>query len=140
MGVNGQACCIALTHFVPLSRGAGAGEHAAGRTAVRPYTPRPQRGRGAGDEGYKNAHTPARSELKRCTLIRSLSHPVGEGTPCADRFGVLKRQLQRWAEASLPHATSGVEPLQPRSALTPARTAPMIASPASGPLNEMVAS
>jgi hypothetical protein len=32
---------------------AGEGERAAERTAVRPYTPRPQRGRGAGGEGEK---------------------------------------------------------------------------------------
>ena len=54
---------FALTPFIPLSRLAGEGERAsgrtavrpytsrpqeraAGRTAVRPYTPRPQRGRG----------------------------------------------------------------------------------------------
>ena len=51
--VNGQACCIALTPFVPLCRGAGEGERAAGRTAVRPYTPLPRSGRGAGGEGEK---------------------------------------------------------------------------------------
>jgi len=56
--VNGQAHCIALTPFVPLSRGAGEGERAAGRTAVRPYTPLPQRGRGAGGEGEKSASVP----------------------------------------------------------------------------------
>ena len=33
---------FALTPFVPPSRGAGEGERAAGRTAVRPYTPRPR--------------------------------------------------------------------------------------------------
>ena len=37
---------FALTPFIPLSRLAGEGERASGRTAVRPYTPRPQRGRG----------------------------------------------------------------------------------------------
>jgi len=37
---------FALTPFTPLSRLAGEGERASGRTAVRPYTPRPQRGRG----------------------------------------------------------------------------------------------
>ena len=41
----------------PRAHSVGEGECAAGRTAVRPYTPRPQRGRGAGGEGYKNAHT-----------------------------------------------------------------------------------
>ena len=51
--VNQQVRCIALTPFVPLSREAGEGERAAGRTAVRPYPPRPQRGRGAGGEGEK---------------------------------------------------------------------------------------
>jgi hypothetical protein len=67
--VNGQARCIALTPFVPLSREAGEGERAAGRTAARSYTPLPQRGRGAGGEGKKWA-PPAHSEPKRCTLIR----------------------------------------------------------------------
>ena len=33
---------FALTPFVPPSREAGEGERAAGRTAVRPYTPRPR--------------------------------------------------------------------------------------------------
>jgi hypothetical protein len=33
---------FALTPFVPPSRGEGEGERAAGRTAVRPYTPRPR--------------------------------------------------------------------------------------------------
>jgi hypothetical protein len=68
--VNGQARCIALTPFVPLSREAGEGERAAGRTAARSYTPLPQRGRGAGGEGKKWA-PPAHSEPKRCTLISS---------------------------------------------------------------------
>jgi hypothetical protein len=44
---------VALTPCVPLSREAGEGEHAAGRTAVRPYTPLPRCGRGAGGEGKK---------------------------------------------------------------------------------------
>ena len=44
--VNGQACLVALTPFVPLSREAGEGERAAGRTAVRPYIPLPQAGEG----------------------------------------------------------------------------------------------
>ena len=66
--VNGQARCIALIPFVPLSREAGEGERAAGRTAARSYTPLPQRGRGAGGEGKKWA-PPAHSEPKRCTLI-----------------------------------------------------------------------
>ena len=39
-----------------------------GRTAVRPYTPRPLCGRGAGGEG-EQAWLPANSEPKRCTLI-----------------------------------------------------------------------
>ena len=43
----------ALTPFVSLSRGAGEGERTAGRTAVRPYTPLPRCGRGAGGEGEK---------------------------------------------------------------------------------------
>jgi diguanylate cyclase (GGDEF)-like protein len=72
--VNRQARCIALTPFVPLSREAGEGERAAGRTAARSYTPLPQRGRGAGGEGKKWA-PPAHSEPKRCTLIR----PQGGG-------------------------------------------------------------
>jgi hypothetical protein len=72
--VNGQARCIALTPFVPLSRLAGEGERAAGRTAARSHTPLPQRGRGAGGEGKKCA-PPAHSEPKRCTLIR----PQGGG-------------------------------------------------------------
>jgi D-alanyl-D-alanine carboxypeptidase len=78
--VNGQARCIALTPFVPLSREAGEGERAAGRTAARSYTPLPQRGRGAGGEGKKWA-PPAHSEPKRCTLISCipLSRPAGEG-------------------------------------------------------------
>ena len=56
--VNGQARCIALTPFVPLSRLAGEGERAAGRTAARSYTPLPQRGRGAGGEGENSASVP----------------------------------------------------------------------------------
>ena len=44
---------VALTPCVPLSREAGEGERAAGRTAVRPYTPLPRCGRGAGGEGKK---------------------------------------------------------------------------------------
>ena len=40
-----------------------------GRTAVRPYTPRLPRGRGAGGEGKKRTRH-ARSEPKQCTLIR----------------------------------------------------------------------
>jgi hypothetical protein len=68
--VNGQARCIALTPFVPLSRLAGEGERAAGRTAARSYTPLPRCGRGAGGEGKKWA-PPAHSEPKRCTLISS---------------------------------------------------------------------
>ena len=72
--VNGQARLFALTPFVPLSRrrergnalqgappcvptplvhSVGEGERAAGRTAVRPYTSRPQRGRGAGVRATK---------------------------------------------------------------------------------------
>ena len=52
--VSRQARCIALTPFVPLSPPCGrGGERAAGRTAVRPYTPLPQRGRGDGGEGEK---------------------------------------------------------------------------------------
>ena len=39
--VNGQARCIALTPLVPLSREAGEGERAAGRTAARSHTPTP---------------------------------------------------------------------------------------------------
>jgi hypothetical protein len=46
-----RACLFALTLCVPLSREAGEGERASGRTAVHPYIPLPQRGRGAGDEG-----------------------------------------------------------------------------------------
>jgi hypothetical protein len=76
--VNGQARCIALTPFVPLSREAGEGERAAGRTAARSYTPLPQRGRGAGGEGKKWA-PPAHSEPKRCTLISSLRFPLFAG-------------------------------------------------------------
>jgi hypothetical protein len=49
---------LPLTPFVPLSRGAGEGERAAGRTAVRPYTPLPRCGRGAGGEGEKSASVP----------------------------------------------------------------------------------
>jgi hypothetical protein len=83
--VNGQARCIALTPFVPLSREAGEGERAAGRTAARSYTPLPQRGRGAGGEGKKWA-PPAHSEPKRCTLISTPTLPArGEGDvppPC----------------------------------------------------------
>jgi hypothetical protein len=33
-----------------------------GRTAVRPYTPLPQRGRGAGGEGCKKYACPARGD------------------------------------------------------------------------------
>jgi hypothetical protein len=81
--VNGQARCIALTPFVPLSREAGEGERAAGRTAARSHTPLPQRGRGAGGEGKKCA-PPAHSEPKRCTLISltSLSRTRARGESC----------------------------------------------------------
>ena len=48
---NRQALPVALTPFVPLSRQRERGK--AGRTAVRPCTPLPQRGRGAGGEGRK---------------------------------------------------------------------------------------
>jgi len=40
-----------------------------GRTAVRPYTPLPPRGRGAGSEGDKKCAYPARSEPKWRTLV-----------------------------------------------------------------------
>jgi hypothetical protein len=56
----------AVRPYTPLPQ-AGEGERAIGRTAVRPYPPRPQRGRGAGGEGEKAcAPTP-------------LAHSVGEG-------------------------------------------------------------
>ena len=61
---------------------AGEGERAAGRTAVRPYTPLPQGGRGAGGEGYTKCAYAVRSELKRCTLI---SCKQGEPNPRAPR-------------------------------------------------------
>ena len=56
--VNRQARLFALTPCVPLAREAGKGERAAGRTAVRLYTPLPQRGRGAGGEGGLYPLTP----------------------------------------------------------------------------------
>jgi hypothetical protein len=49
---------LPLTSCVTLSREAGEGERAAGRTAVRPYTPLPLCGRGAGGEGEKRASVP----------------------------------------------------------------------------------
>ena len=102
--VNGWARLFALTPFVPLSREAGEGERAAGRTTVRPYTPRPRSGRGAGGEGYKNAHTPARSELKRCTLISPLPQG-GRGAGVRAKQHAPSRTQARgiWsAEAELP--------------------------------------
>jgi len=46
----GAPFCPSLP-LAPLSREAGEGECASGRTAVRPYTPLPPCGRGAGGEG-----------------------------------------------------------------------------------------
>ena len=103
--VNGQARLFALTPFVPLSRrrgmgnalqgtppcaptprahSVGEGECAAGRTAVRPYTPRPPRGRGAGGEGEKAVRAPHTVNSSDVPLSALSPSPAGGrgGTRC----------------------------------------------------------
>ena len=74
MGVNGWARRVALTPFVPLSREAGEGERAAGRTAVRPYTPSPARGEG--DYGVrKRSFRPAEADASALQTGLRAAHP-----------------------------------------------------------------
>ena len=89
--VSGQARCIALTPFVPLSPPCGRGGNAL--QGAPPCAPTPLShavGEGMGVRAKKRA-SPAHSELKRCTLISCvpLSCEAGEGD-----YGVRKRSFR----------------------------------------------
>jgi hypothetical protein len=88
---------VALTPFVPLSREAGEG---GGRTAVRPYTPFPLSGRGAGGEGTPTIlprSTIASVQSGSATAQPSKQHTLGvaldyPASDFAERLSQLKAQ------------------------------------------------
>jgi hypothetical protein len=84
--VNGQACCIALTPFVPLSRLRARGNALQGAPPCAPTPLAHTVGEGLGVRAKKRARL-AHSELKRCTLISTPTLPAGgEGVAAPPPF------------------------------------------------------